>query len=285
MKNFYENLDTIFEYGFAKSSITIVITIIVLIILNRLTNRYLIKKMKIKNPTNTTLYIRIKRAIFIGIGVLIIIQQIKPLQSLATTLLASGGIIAVVIGLASQEAASSLINGAMLYINKPFRIGDLIYVKSLDLKGKVVDMTLHYTVIETFEKTPCIVPNTILNKTVIENISDISDKKANYLFIDISYESNMDKAITIIQKNCMNHPLCIDCRSKKEIKENKEMIPVFCIDFKDSGIALRATVHSKNQEEGFIMLSDLRKSIKKEFDKEGIEIPYPTRTYIQKNSD
>lgn len=282
MEEIYSYIDSIFEYGFIKSSLTIFVTAIILYILNILTNRYIINRLKNKNARNIIIYIRIKRCIFITIALIMIILQIKPLQTFATTLLASGGIIAVVVGLASQEAANSFINGAMIYINKPFRIGDLIYVKELDLKGKVIDMTLNYTVLESFEKTPCIVPNTIMNKTVIENISEIPNKKANYLYIDVSYECDLDKAISIIQQVCQSHPFCVDARNKQEIKEGIAIVPVHCIDFKDSGIALRATVHSKNQENGFNMLSDLRKLIKKEFDKEGIEIPYPHRTYIQK---
>ncbi len=49
-------------------------------------------------------------------------------------------------------------------------------------------------------------------------------------------------------------------------------------EFKDSSMHLRTTIYSKDNAEGFAMLSDLRIAIKHRFDKEGIVIPYPHRT-------
>ena len=48
--------------------------------------------------------------------------------------------------------------------------------------------------------------------------------------------------------------------------------------FNDSSITLRATVYSQSNAQGFAMLCDLRLAIKKRFDKEGIDFPYPHRT-------
>ena len=63
---------------------------------------------------------------------------------------------------------------------------------------------LDIVVIETLEKTQMIVPNDIMNKAIIENISQIEHVKANYLYIDISYESDIDQAIKVIQDLVVN---------------------------------------------------------------------------------
>lgn len=271
MKNVYNQLDSIFEHGLINSSISILLVLVFVIILNHILNKFIHKKYS----HNLLMSKRIKKVVLISIVLWSIFTQIKPLQSLATTLLASGGIIAVIVGLASQEAASNIINGLMIYAYKPFIANDYINIVNHNVTGTVLDITLRHTIIETLEKTQVIIPNTIMNNAVIENISNVPDKKANYLYIDISYESDIDKAITIIQEECSKHPLLIDPRTTMEKKQNVTMIPVRCIDFKDSGIALRATVYSKNNAEGFTMLSDLRIKIKKAFDHNGIVIPYP----------
>lgn len=271
MENVYNQLDSIFEHGLINSSISILLVLVFVIILNHILNKYIQKKYS----HNLLMAKRIKKVILISIVLWCVFTQITPLQSLATTLLASGGIIAVVVGLASQEAASNIINGLMIYAYKPFVANDYINIISHNVTGTVLDITLRHTIIETLEKTQVIIPNTIMNNAVIENISNVPDKKANYLYIDISYESDIDKAIALIQEECSKHPLLIDPRTAKEKKQNVTMIPVRCVEFKDSGISLRATVYSKDNAEGFTMLSDLRINIKKAFDSNGIEIPYP----------
>lgn len=271
MENVYNQLDSIFEHGLINSSISILLVLVFVIILNHILNKYIQKKYS----HNLLMAKRIKKVILISIILWSIFSQITPLQSLATTLLASGGIIAVIVGLASQEAASNIINGLMIYAYKPFVANDYINIISHNVTGTVLDITLRHTIIETLEKTQVIIPNTIMNNAVIENISNVPDKKANYLYIDISYESDIDEAIALIQEECSKHPLLIDPRTTNEKNQNVTMIPVRCVEFKDSGISLRATVYSKDNAEGFTMLSDLRINIKKAFDHNGIEIPYP----------
>ena len=98
---------------------------------------------------------------------------------------ASGGIVAVVIGLASQEAAGNLINGAMIMAYKPYKIGDFIVVTGHNVRGTVIDISLRHSVIETLEKTQMIVPNDIMNKAIIENIYTNSNMLKQIIFISI----------------------------------------------------------------------------------------------------
>ena len=110
-----------------------------------------------------------------------------------------------------------------------------------------------------------------VNKAIIENISQIEHVKANYLYIDISYESDIDQAIKVIQDLVVKHPLFIDGRKDKK----DSLVPVIVSDLKDSSIQLRATITSEDNVQGFQMLADIRKDLVTEFKKEGIEIPYP----------
>ena len=258
MEKVFEQIDNLFVNGVINGIISIVIAGIVLIAINKLLNKFIKKKW----PDNYVLQKRIKKIILITIFLAIICSEVKFLKSFATALLASGGIVAVVIGLASQEAAGNLINGAMIMAYKPYKIGDFIVVTGHNVRG---------TVIDTLEKTQMIVPNDIMNKAIIENISQIEHVKANYLYIDISYESDIDQAIKVIQDLVVKHPLFIDGRKDKK----DPLVPVIVSDLKDSSIQLRATITSEDNVQGFQMLADIRKDLVTEFKKEGIEIPYP----------
>lgn len=273
-----ESLDKYFNNGFFNGMFSIIVIVIIAILLNKALN----KAIKRKFTENNVFYLRVKKILIILIALAFILSEIKGLSSIAKALLASGGIFAVVIGLASQEAASNLINGFMIMTYKPYKVGDYVRVHEYNVYGKVIDMTIRHSIIETLERTQVIVPNTIMNKAIIENVSNIDSTKANHLFIDVSYESDLDKAINIIQQQSEKHPLSIDGRSESDKEKGTSKVPVHVVEFKDSGISLRATVYSEDNIQGFQMLSDLRKDIKREFDKEGIVIPYPHSEVIIK---
>lgn len=265
----YNKIDTIFENGLIGSTLSMLLSLVFVLLINHILNRWIEKKHK----ENEQIAKRVKKILIITFLLCTICAEVKPFQALMKALLASGGILALVVGLASQEAASNMINGFMIYAYRPYKVNDFINVVDLQVTGTVKDITLRHTIIETLEKTQIIIPNTKMNNAVIENISNVPNKKANYLFLDISYESDVDQAILIIQKEAMQHPLIVDPRSPKE--KDQPMVPVLCTELTDSSVKLRATIYSKDNATGFQMLSDLRINIKKAFEKNNIEIPYP----------
>lgn len=275
IESMYSQIDHLFVNGVIDGITSIIMMVIIILIINKIINKFINNKW----PENNVIQKRIKKIILVSLFLAVICSEVKFLKSFATALLASGGIVAVVVGLASQEAASNLINGAMILAYKPYKVGDFIVVQNYNVKGTVIDISLRHSVIETIEKTQMIVPNDIMNKAIIENITQIENVKANYLYVDISYESDVDKAIEIIQKIAKKHPLFIDGRNDK----NEEAIPVIVYELKDSGICLRATITSENHAQGFQMLADIRKELLSEFNKSGIEIPYP-HVHIINNS-
>lgn len=275
IESMYNQIDHLFVNGVIDGITSIIMMAIIILIINKIINKFINNKW----PENNVIQKRIKKIILVSLFLAVICSEVKFLKSFATALLASGGIVAVVVGLASQEAASNLINGAMILAYKPYKVGDFIVVQNYNVKGTVIDISLRHSIIETIEKTQMIVPNDIMNKAIIENITQIENVKANYLYVDISYESDVDKAIEIIQKIAKKHPLFIDGRNDK----NEEAIPVIVYELKDSGICLRATITSENHAQGFQMLADIRKELLSEFNKSGIEIPYP-HVHIINNS-
>jgi potassium efflux system protein len=85
-----------------------------------------------------------------------------------TTLAATSGIVAILIGLASKVDISNIFAGIGISITQPFRIGDWVKVNDLE-EGKVIDMTSRVTKIETRDRTMLSIPNTMVAGGVIEN--------------------------------------------------------------------------------------------------------------------
>lgn len=220
--------------------------------------------------------------IFISATV-IIFYTIPALRDLGVTLLASAGIFAAILGFASQQAFSNIISGIFIVIFKPFRVGDQIKIK--EDQGFIEDITLRHTIIKNFENRRVIIPNSIISSETILN-STIADPNVRvFLDIGISYDSNVNKAIEIIQEEAIKHENFIDKRSEEDKNLNVHPVIVRMLGYGESAINLRAYIWAADPISGFILKCDLYKSIKERFDNEGIEIPYPHRTLVMKNKN
>jgi small conductance mechanosensitive channel len=219
------------------------------------------------------------------IGISIAIYVIPSLRALSVSLLAGAGILAVVIGFASQQAFANVISGIFIVIFKPFRVGDRINIGvTSEMRGIVEDITLRHTVIRNFENKRIIVPNSIISNETIENSTIGDEKICKWVDFGISYDSNVDKAKKIIMEEAVKHPEHIDNRSEEEKNNNDPIVRVRVVSFGDSSVNLRAYVWCSNATAAFKLGCDLNESVKKRFDKEGIEIPFPYRTIVFKDN-
>lgn len=272
---------TLFKFGFLESIFYMLLFVILAFILYRIIRRWINKKAF----ANTLFIIRIVKislSVIAGYGCL---SLLTPFDSVLSKIWGSAGIIAVVVGLAAQESMGNFVNGLLISTFKPFKIGDLVKVDNGKYEGYVVDISLRDTVIQTYENTKIIIPNSTMNKSVLENVSETDQTKGNFLTLDISYESDLDLAMRIIKEEVVKHPSFLDPRSEEEVKNNVKPVVVRLTSFNESSMTLRTTIYSRTNAEGFAMLSDLRIAIKKRFDKEGIEFPYPHCTITYKNPE
>ncbi len=227
----------------------------------------------LKNAVSTVIWL-------IAIGA--VISSIPQLKALTTTMFAGAGILVAIVGFASQQAFSNIISGIFIVLFKPFRVGDMIKVGNFEA-GIVEDITLRHTIIKDFRNKRIIIPNSTIGSEVIVNDS-IHDKKiCKWIEVGISYDSDVDTAIRILQEESIKHPSCIDTRTEEQKEEGMPLVKVRLISFGESSVNLRAYIWTNDPEIGFQMHSDINMAVKKRFDKEGIEIPFPHRTIVYKN--
>ncbi|MEG2544273.1 MAG: mechanosensitive ion channel family protein [Longicatena sp.] len=267
-----------FTYGLIGTFLIVLIYISVAYIMKHMIGRAVRKK----HMTNEKFILRLVKIIIYSITIYSCLSLVEPFNEVLVKIWGSAGILAVAAGLAAQESLGNLVNGLLIATFKPFKIGDLVKVNNGEFEGYVVDVSLRDTLIRTYENTRIIIPNSIMNKAVLENVSLSGNSKGNFLTLEIDYDSDLDKAMQIIKEEVMHHDNFIDARSHEEIEKGIDPVITRVIGFNESGLSLRTTIYSKNNAEGFAMLSDLRISIKKAFDKNGIEFPYPHRTIVYK---
>ncbi len=278
-----EGLGEFFDiYMLVSFIVIIVITVFMERIIRGILKRAFEHSSKImkSDPTN---FLIVRNIISLGIyivGLSLAIYSVPALRFLTYSLLAGAGILAVVIGFASQQAFSNIISGVFLAIFKPFKVGDMI--RFGDKGGVVEDITLRHTVVRNFENRRFVVPNSKISDETIENSNLTDEKTCRFVEIGISYDSDINKAMKIMEKEALKHPETIDNRSTEDKKNGLPQVAVRVMGFSDSSVNLRASVWGANPPAAFRIGTDLNKSIKERFDKEGIEIPFPYRTIVYK---
>lgn len=215
-------------------------------------------------------------------GIVLALYSIPALQGLGATIFAGSGVLAIIIGFASQQALANIVSGIFIAVFKPFRLGDRIKVTGKDIIGYVEDITLRHTVIRTFDYKRIIVPNSVISSEVVENANIVDNRTQKHFEMGISYDSDVDRAMAIIKEAALKHPKFLDNRGEEEIADNVEPVIVRLIRFDDSAVILRANIWTKCPLDAFLLGCDLNKSVKEQFEKEGIEIPYPHRTVVHK---
>ena len=261
----------------------VLLTFLVEWLSRRALNRFIrINSQDIHNdPTNYKFLANALRAIIFGIGFMLAVREYPPLRSVASSLLAGAGILAVAIGFASQQAFSNIISGIFLVIFKPFRVNDRLRVKEI-YAGVVEDITLRHTVIRDPENRRIIIPNSVIATEVIVN-SDYSDGKiCKYVEFAVSLNTDIDKAKRIISDEIGKHPKYMDPR-KEEEKATKPLVEVRLIRFTDFAMILRGAAWADNNALATEMQLDLLESIKKRFDTDGVEMPYPHFVIVKKD--
>jgi MscS family membrane protein len=114
-----------------------------------------------------------------------------------TALLAFGGVGGIAIGFAAQDLLSNFFGGLMIYLDRPFAIGDWVRSPDREIEGTVETIGWRLTVVRTFDKRPLYIPNAVFNTIVVENPSRMTNRRINEK-IGIRYKDS-NKMSTIVR--------------------------------------------------------------------------------------
>lgn len=251
-------------------------------------NRYIIKSSSALNvdPTGFNFFKNGLRLIIYLTAAILLFYIIPPLNSFAQTLTVGATVIAAVAAFASQHALANVVGGLFIVIFKPFRVGDIIQVGTLQI-GKVEDITLRHTVINSLENRRIVIPNAVINNETIINSSISDEKTCMFVEVGIAYAADAEKAMKLMQQVCEADPDTLDNRTEEDLQKGIEKVEMRLIALADSAQVLRAYVWAQDPVKGLHLRFRLLLGIKKVFDEHKIEIPFPHRTvYLrqEKNS-
>jgi small-conductance mechanosensitive channel len=215
------------------------------------------------------------------IALIVLFNSIPTLKSYGAALFAGAGVLAAIVGFASQSAFSNIISGIFIVIFRPFSVGDRVKVGLL-YSGDVEDITLRHTVIKDFENRRIVIPNSVINNETIINSTLENEVLCMFIELGLSFDSDLDQALRIMQEEAMKHPDCLDNRTPEEIESGVPQVRVRLVNITETALQLRAGAWAKDPATGFAMKCDLLRSIKLRFDEAGLSLARPQQTVYLK---
>lgn len=197
-----------------------------------------------------------------------------PLQALLTI----GGISGLAVSWASKEFIANFFGGLMIFISRPFTIGDRIVVASKHIEGDVEMIGWYSTIIRNVDKRPLFIPNALLTGAIIENVSRMSHRRFE-TSLDLDY-NDLSKIRTIVDQ--IEQLL----RTHKKIDQN-EMIKVHFAEFGDYAlkINIRAFTQTMSSVEFAKVEQELLIALGELLEHAGLQMPFPTTSIILKKSE
>lgn len=182
-------------------------------------------------------------------------------------LIAGAGIAGVALGFGAQSMVKDFLAGIFILIENQYRVGDIIQVNR-DVSGTVERVTLRTTVLRDLDGMMHHIPN-----GVIEIATNMTMDYANVnLDIGVGYDTDIDKLEKIINE------VGLELSEDKDWKEKIQKPPAFrrVNDFGDSAIEIKIVGRTEPVQQ-WAVTGELRRRLKKAFDKNNIEIPFPQR--------
>ncbi|MEM7207141.1 MAG: mechanosensitive ion channel family protein [Pseudomonadota bacterium] len=204
----------------------------------------------------------------------IITAAIVILQTLGFSIsgvLAFGGIGGIAIGFAAKDLLSNFFGGLMIYLDRPFSVGDWISSPDRQIEGTVEYIGWRLTRIRTFDLRPLYIPNSIFTNIVVENPSRMQHRRL-YETIGVRYDdiAQMDAIVRDVQNMLESHD---EINEKQTLMVNFNAFAPSSVDF-----FIYAFTHTTGwakyhgiKQEILLKISDIIAS-------HGAEIAYPTQT-------
>ena len=189
-----------------------------------------------------------------------------------TALLASAGLMGLVIGFAARDILANFFGGLFVLADSPYKIGDYIVLDSGE-KGIVMDIGLRSTRIKTRDDIEITIPNAQIANSKIINESGPEERTRVRVRVGVAYGSDIDKVKAVLAEVAdKNEHVCPEPTPRVRFRE-----------FGDSSLNFELLCWIEDPLSRGLVLDELNTAIYKRFAEEGIEIPFPQRdVYIKR---
>lgn len=219
-----------------------------------------------RDPELIVLLEMLARLGILAVGIILALEQIAPGRF--TSLVAGLGIGGIAIGFGLQDIINNFISGILILLQQPFEIGDRIEVS--DFGGTVLNISVRATELKTWDGRIVIIPNGDVYSSSVVNYSKSVHRRVS-LTVGVGNDSDLDKVARITHQVITGLPGVL-----------KDPPPAVTFrNFGESSIDFTLLFWTDTIEVGINDAQDAAiKALKEVFDREGIDLPYPTLSII-----
>jgi len=232
--------------------------------------RKLVSKLiekKVSQKSISTMIAKVSAVIVVLTG-LFLALGIMNLSKMLTSLLAGAGVAGLAVGLALQGTLSNTFAGIVLSFRKKIQIGN--WVETNGYTGEVMDINLKDFTLKEADNNLVVIPNKMILANPLKNYS-LTTRMRVFLECGVGYESDLEKVKDLTKQTIAD--------SFEQVESPKD-VEFYYTEFGDSSINFlcRFWIDAESMLEKLKAKTTAIIAIKKAFDKEGVNIPFPIRT-------
>ncbi|HSQ93538.1 MAG TPA: mechanosensitive ion channel domain-containing protein [Methanoregula sp.] len=196
-----------------------------------------------------------------------LLAVLKVFEIDVTPLIAGAGIAGIAIALAAQDFISNFFGGAIITVDKPFKVGDRIKVE--DYYGDVLSVGTRSTRLKTLDYQIVTIPNNKLTSNIIINYSEPDPKLRITVPVSVAYGTDPLRVKKILLE------VAHDAINNTEYLLSEPAPTVFFLEFADSSLNFILRVWARKYNTPEEVKDAINCRVAERFEKEGIEIPFP----------
>ena len=222
-------------------------------------------------PVDITTLDAIAKLLRLSVIITAVLVTLQTLGFSISGVLAFGGVGGIAVGFAARDLLANFFGGLMVYMDRPFSVGDWIRSPDREIEGTVERIGWRLTVIRTFDKRPLYVPNSVFANIAVENPSRMSNRRI-YETIGIRYDDVDKMGVIVAEVEAMlrNH----------EAIDTEQTLMVNFVSFAPSSLDFFIYTFTKTTvwTEYHQIKQDVLLKVAEIIAKQGAEIAYPTST-------
>lgn len=222
-------------------------------------------------PVDRTTVDAIGKLLRVSVLITAVLIGLQSLGFSVSGVLAFGGVGGIAVGFAARDLLANFFGGLMVYLDRPFAIGDWIRSPDRNIEGTVEEIGWRVTRIRTFDKRPLYVPNAVFTQIALENPSRMSHRRI-YETIGVRYDdfAQIGGIVSDIKAMLQAHP---------EIAQDQTMI----VNFNQySGSSLDIMLYTFTKTTQWVRFHEIKQDVLLKIgeiiERHGAEIAFPTQT-------
>ncbi|MGE0623288.1 MAG: mechanosensitive ion channel family protein [Pseudomonadales bacterium] len=230
------------------------------------------------NPADPTTAAAVGKLLRASVIITVVLMAMQTLGFSISGVLAFGGVGGIAVGFAARDLLANFFGAVMVFLDRPFSVGDWIRSPDKNIEGTVEDIGWRLTRIRTFDARPLYVPNSTFTSISVENPSRMTNRRI-YETIGVRYrdvgvlEAILDDVRTMLKE----HP---DIEQARTLMVNFNAFGPSSLDFFIYAFT-RTTVWAEYHQ----IKEDVLLRIARIIDSHGAEIAFPTRTVVVESGD